>query len=605
MTTDLFTIDDAATGIRITLSGPSHESRTSQVGGPEEPIGTLIVRTRSGSEPDVEVSIAGLLTDRVTADQSAPPLFEQTSYRLTVEGPVGVPLRIEQRDPRLVEGVLPAGRMENLLTGTLNFRSQIGMSRFRVLSSDVPVLTFDIEVFPTKIDYVADYVVMMSDVESAIRGLAFEYLRATSGRAGTTDDRSQWAVEWLTLVRNEAYTIASALHHIDRFPIRALRRDIQPTSVNRIRRPSRLTKRAIIAGRGTGAFAELADGTLIRSILPSIRAKETLDTSEHRWLKKRIDSISTRLARLDTALLRQVDRFRAVGWDTALLELQLREVADVRDLFTAIARTAVIRAAGDTVRPEAETLTLTQAPGYSDAHRALVRVDRALGVESDHVDISYKDVSELYQIWCFIAVVEVVKRALGSATVSGDVFVADETGLKVQLRRNRFLQLTSDDGTIVSVRAEPRFTGLTGTQVPDIVVGISRPSRAELLIVLDAKYRVDTSIKYAKRFRCAGPPIDAINALHRYRDAILVQPMSGPASRPVVRGAALFPFPGAEEDFIESPLHEALQQLGIGALPFLPGKQKLAASWLSDTLLAPAEVLSRPGPPFAGLESKW
>ncbi len=76
--------------------------------------------------------------------------------------------------------------------------------------------------------------------------------------------------------------------------------------------------------------------------------------------------------------------------------------------------------------------------------------------------------------------------------------------------------------------------------------------------------------------------------LHRYRDAILERdPRVGDETlkRTVVEGAVLFPLrppePGA---FRGSPLWSALERLGIGALPFLPGETEYVREWLSRVL---------------------
>jgi hypothetical protein len=52
-------------------------------------------------------------------------------------------------------------------------------------------------------------------------------------------------------------------------------------------------------------------------------------------------------------------------------------------------------------------------------------------------------------------------------------------------------------------------------QRPDFLLEL-----AELRVVLDAKYRVDTSPAYLARYAAPGPPEDALHTLHRYRDAL-------------------------------------------------------------------------------------
>lgn len=143
----------------------------------------------------------------------------------------------------------------------------------------------------------------------------------------------------------------------------------------------------------------------------------------------------------------------------------------------------------------------------------------------------------------------------------------------------------------------------TGEQRPDIVLRFRHDSWPDLVVVLDAKYRLDASDEYVKQYGSPGPPQDAVSALHRYRDAIVEETTAKDLERPVVKGAALFPLNAHDStDFPSSRLNEALDRLGIGALPFLPGNTGHVRSWLEQLLTMPPQKLAEPGPPSAGLE---
>ncbi|MBL8149864.1 MAG: hypothetical protein JNN15_08040, partial [Blastocatellia bacterium] len=126
------------------------------------------------------------------------------------------------------------------------------------------------------------------------------------------------------------------------------------------------------------------------------------------------------------------------------------------------------------------------------------------------------------------------------------------------------------------------------------------------------------------RYKTPGPPEDAINALHRYRDAILelipdnnslITPSiletesnfgkevssytkSGDLGkseefrvpkRVVVQAAALFPYDEARNkinypSFNEGLLWKSLEKLGIGAIPFLPSNTSYMRSWIRTAL---------------------
>src|SRR5690606_12182540 len=196
------------------------------------------------------------------------------------------------------------------------------------------------------------------------------------------------------------------------------------------------------------------------------------------------------------------------------------------------------------------------------------------------VRLSVKDLSLLYEYWSYLALVRAVSEATGVAVPVRSLFTVTERGLRVDLARGRETAVTfaARAGRRITVRYNPLFAGgpVLVPQRPDVVVTLDDPNWPRLHLVLDAKYRVDASAEYTGRYLSPGPPEDAINVLHRYRDAILeIDRDAAPEERPertVVHAAAAFPYreprPGA---FRESRLWRELDRLGVGAIPLLPG----------------------------------
>ena len=77
------------------------------------------------------------------------------------------------------------------------------------------------------------------------------------------------------------------------------------------------------------------------------------------------------------------------------------------------------------------------------------------------------------------------------------------------------------------------------------------------------------------------PPEDAINALYRYRDAIIRRSKE----RTVVEAVAAFPANLDESlNYPNSRLREAIDSFGVGAIPFLPGNEKHMEDWLRSAM---------------------
>ncbi len=101
---------------------------------------------------------------------------------------------------------------------------------------------------------------------------------------------------------------------------------------------------------------------------------------------------------------------------------------------------------------------------------------------------------------------------------------------------------------------------------------------------------MDATEKYRQQFGTFGPPVDAINVLHRYRDAILElersEAQGESLKRSVVQAVALFPLNLIEGDtsFRDSRLWKSIDHIGVGAIPTLPSNCGLLKEWILTSL---------------------
>ena len=117
-----------------------------------------------------------------------------------------------------------------------------------------------------------------------------------------------------------------------------------------------------------------------------------------------------------------------------------------------------------------------------------------------------------------------------------------------------------------------------GEQKPDIIMRLVRDygsSKAfKLTYIFDAKYRLDDETVVDG---VGAPPADAINQLHRYRDAIYYGEIKGGAlddadiKKEVIGGYILFPGSGTEAEIKETTLYKSISKVNIGALSLRPG----------------------------------
>jgi hypothetical protein len=509
-----------------------------------------------------------------------PRLFEQTGYSLYLRAKDGRAVALEHRDPVILRG-LRASEGGRVVHGRVDFAGQVGRSEFTVRVDGEPELDFQVEVFPTKLDYATDYARLREDTGEILTGLVLEYLRSTFHLGVDRHAPSPTRLEWLALLRHAADDLERALAEVARRPRRGLAAAEEPARAERVRRPDARVRRAVLRGAGAGRSVSAGEGVALRERLPDGRPRATLDTPEHRWLAAQLTRVRRRLA----ALRREERELPA----TPRRARSLEELDVLERRVARMLRAEPLAAAAGEPPPGLASPQLVGAPGYREAHRACLLLRLGLSLEGGPVRLAVKDLALLYEYWCFLALARILAARSGGALPAHALLAVEERGLRVLLRRGREQALRFDlgGGTRAVLTYNPRFGGepLLVPQQPDLLLEVRRADGTAARVVLDAKYRVVADAEYVARYGSPGPPEDALNVLHRYRDAI-VRPRAGaPPERIVARAAALFPFREAEPGaFRATRLWRSLDGLGVGAIPLLPGSTEYLEAWI-DTLL--------------------
>ena len=525
--------------------------------------------------------------------QIGPCLYEETNYTIFLKSKTADRVELRHRDPTILRG-LNKTEENRIIHGIINFKGQVGRSRFTVLVGGKPEFDFEIEIFPSKLDYTSDYETLIADVQDILAALVLEYLQSTFQLGFTVNTRNSTRLEWLTLLRYVIDKLELSLRYIEQHPHRGLSRKALPTRIHLIHKPDSTVLRAVAQGKGSGPQLRTSFGAPIKYKLPERRSCPTLDTSEHRWLALQLNRIRRELAQIyaeekKRILLKYKDNQTITDEDRRVLE----EIAAFENRIARLQEIEPIIAAVGMPPAGFASITLQTAPGYREAYHACLTLLRGLRVSGGPVELSVKDIYLLYEYWCYLALVRLVSKLLGKQIPVGQLLVLDHDGLRVQLKRGykSTVRFVVNNSSSIEVTYNPKFTKAAYLlpQQPDIVLTLKDPDWPTMRLVLDAKYRIEISQDYVSQFGSPGPPQDAINVLHRYRDAILEETSSeGPRSErlkhSVVEGAALFPYVDKDDQFSNSRFWTSLERLGIGAIPFLPNETRYLEKWLSELL---------------------
>lgn len=505
-------------------------------------------------------------------EQAAAPLVlaEQTDYAVLLQSRNGQPVRLVHRDPTVLAG-LTAADGGRLWHGVVNFGTQVGRSRFEVRSGARLLWAFSVEVVPTKLDYRDDFTALCADLEGLGQALALAYLQPAEHAAAPQAARAALELEWALALRALAGRLEAALHYVARQPHRALEPLPAWQRADRATHPDARLRRALTQGAGRGPF--VAAGALpLRTLLPAQVRVPTLDTPEHRWLAAALERLRRRLARLRQVPAPRTRRAAAVQAELETLDASLERLR----------RLAPLQAA-EGARPVVVPPRLLAAPGYREAYHAFAQLEQGLALGTGSLGVALKDLHRLYEYWCFLTVAVRAAALLGQAPPR---LTVDARGLWVGLAAGQVVAIGRPRAgrPWATLAFNPRLAGARYLvpQRPDLLLTVHAPGREPVAYVLDAKYRLDTSPAYQRRYGMPGPPAEVLGDLHRYRDAIRDARTGARAVRQVV---ALYPYREAQPgQAAASRLVRFLGEGGIGALPLLPGATAALDAWLRSVL---------------------
>jgi predicted component of viral defense system (DUF524 family) len=555
---------------------------------------------------------------------TSPLLFEQTAYHaeLIVHEPYdaapGV-LRVGGRGvrvrPRKVRGC-------SLWVCPINFGSEVGFVDVEFEAGGVALFRLRVEVFPAKLDYRTDYLALRADIQKQVRALIFA-ARGRTFQLGQTSARPQETeVEWLTMLRHEFEALQRAVRVIVGQPMRELHRERE---IVRGDRPHRADKASLAYLRTNPQSCRLHPAGHIRARgaryeatrLAVSRKSLTVDTPENRYVAAALRLIERRVRR-DIA---QFGGERGDGPFAEWIELLSRVERAVRRWLDT---TFLAEIAHDVAMPR-PTLALHLKPGYREFFSAHAALSRSIDLQGNLLEMREKDLSTLYELWCFIALANLIGRVSGMQLRTPTWLRVEQRRTVLELKRGQTSVLEWDAGEGQTVRVVYNLEDKTPTGAfrPDNTLEIfKREGYEPFRYIFDAKYRLADDADYVRTHDAPGPPVDAINRMHAYRDQLVrppgsarLQPPPGASStlwglgqRPylqqTVYAVVLYPYNGAHRGETPNRFEGSIDEVGIGGLPFLPSHTRQVETLLRRIIAASPETVEDAAPELTGVRGR-
>ena len=460
----------------------------------------------------------------------------------------------------------------HILAGYLNYGNEIGRSEIRLIykvGHETRRFSFSFEVLSSKLDYHKHWKAIIEDIEREYRMLSLDYMRRTFH--GFTPDKNGETPEivWWSIFAGEQQKFIKACKNIIERPRHRLHGRQTYLKADKLKHiPASIENK-------------LAEHRLEPAHLYRVEEQvQTNDTPENRFLKFALAQITDKYE----ALKKQIESVKSAS------EAMKSEIQAVSTTLKRLQSNPFFRTIGRFKGLNQESLVLQKASGYSQVYRTWNMLRRAYSLNDGIYKLQTKDIATLYEIWCFIEVSHIVKEQLhlndedidhrnrmemnglftwelGKGEHSRILFKKDNVELAELVYNPKSTENDNDSTGIKELVTK------TVPQKPDIVLRLTKDDLQEsmkLTYLFDAKYRIGGKVKGVDV-----PPDDAINQMHRYRDAIYYKEYSSDAlKKEVIGGYILFPGDGEPTEVEVSNFYKSIAEVNIGAFPLRPKDER-------------------------------
>ena len=456
-----------------------------------------------------------------------------------------------------------------ILAGFLNYSNEVGRSEIQLIyqvEAETRSFVFSFEVLSTKLNYHEHWKAIIENIEREYRMLSLDYMRRTfHGFSPDANGDTPEIIWWSVFANEQKKFIKACKNIIDRPRHRLHGKETYKRADKLPFVPSCIEN-------------ELAEHRQDSSHL--YRTEErvwTNDTQENRFLKFALGQITDKYE----VLKKRIEATKNAS------DVMKDDMQATLTVLKHLQRNPFFRTVGNYKGMNQESLILQKAIGYSQVYRTWSLLQRSYSLNDGIYRLQTKDIATLYEIWCFIEVSHIVKEKLHLSDEDIDHRNRMEmNGLftwdlgKGEHSRILFKKDGVELAELIynpkSSERENNSVGITDLvvptvpQKPDIVLQLTKNDLQEgmkMTYLFDAKYRIDGKDKNGVDV----PPEDAINQMHRYRDAIYYKDCQSDAlKKEVIGGYILFPGDGEPTDVAVSKFRKTIDEVNIGAFPLRP-----------------------------------
>lgn len=456
----------------------------------------------------------------------------------------------------------------HILAGFINYKNEIGRSEIQIIykvDKETRTFRFGFEVLSTKLDYHEHWRTIVEDIEREYRMLSLDYMRRTFHGFSPDQNGEHPDIVWWSVFEGEQQKFIKACKSIIDRPRHRLHGEEVYLRADKLIQTPHYIENKLAEHRKEPAYLYRVEQHILSN-----------DTQENRFLKFALHQISKRYEDL-----RQ--RIEAVKTASDTMKAAIHATSES---LKRLQHHPFFRTIGRFKGINQESMVLQKATGYSQVYRTWNLLRRAYSLNDGLYRLQTKDIATLYEIWCFIEVSHIVKDQLRlqdedvehrnrlemNGVFSWELGKGEHSRI---LFRKDGVELAELVYNPKNADKENNNVGMkdlvvpTVPQKPDIVLQLTKNDLQQgmkMTYLFDAKYRID-----GRQNGVDTPPDDAVNQMHRYRDAIYYKDYdSHVLKKEVIGGYILFPGDGETADVEVSRFYKTIKEVNIGAFPLRP-----------------------------------
>ena len=520
--------------------------------------------------------------------QSWPVLFETCKYQFAVEFKQGLDISIEKQYPHVRHQLKSIGENfkfyssssdSGILVGDIDFLNSPGKFSFAFDYWDADGLLhhekMELYVASPKLDTKNDLQQIMALINQEYENYIYDYLTLTFSSFALQRSVKNNHIIWLSIFRS---VVDEYFRNVRFVMSRPNNKPVRKTYHARPERIRRWSQREEERYRNMGQDAEM-------HYFRYEQTENTINTRENRFVKYTLHVLGKKF--------REV--FSELGALPNVMDAEERQLLeDYQRQFKRLETSPFFQKVGEFEGFRQESAILQQRMGYSKIYKAWLMLKNSLELIDGKTDIGMKQIWELYEIWCFLVMKRLIAKVLGLDLQKPNNHVREDkskmlnTIVKSEMTHViEFDNVKNGDKVCLEYqhtynRRTKEFSTTTTEQRPDIVVTIKKKDGFVLTYLYDAKYRVqddarDGELDEGVSIDVADYPLpDAINQMHRYRDAIYYSMKTEvrPSAKEIIGGYILFPGRVVGDEIYGRYFYQSIRKVNIGAFPLLPATKE-------------------------------